>query len=206
VELRLNTRVDKTLVVKEKPYAVILATGAQPAKPDIPGIGEINVITARDLLEGKKQAFGSVLVVGGGCAGAQTAEFAAAKGHAVTIAEAEGDIAADAPLDDRTLLLGRLKGLGVKIMTHTRLLSIDWDAINLQSGNEVFGLAADTVVLCLGSHPNNRLEAELMERVPRVFTVGDAARPRKVTDAALEGAMAALGLSRNAEREPVAAA
>ena len=206
VEVRLNTRVDKKLAVKEKPYAVILATGAEPARPDIPGIGEINVITSRDLLEGKKQAFGSVLVVGGGCAGAQTAEFLAAKGHPVTIAEAEGDIAADAPLDDRTLLLGRLKGLGVKIMTHTRMLSIDLNAINLQSGGEVFGLCADTVVLCLGSHPLNRLETELMELVPHVFTVGDAARPRKVTDATLEGAMAVLGLSRDAKQEPVAAA
>ncbi len=185
---------------------MILATGAEPARPDIPGIGEINVITSRDLLEGNKQAFGSVLVVGGGCAGAQTAEYLAAKGHPVTIVEAEGDIAADAPLDDRTLLLGRLKGLGVKIMTHTRLLSIDLNAINLQSGGEVFGLAADTVVLCLGSHSLNRLEVEIMELGPRVFTVGDAARPRKVTDAALEGALAALGLSHDARKEPVAAA
>jgi 2-enoate reductase len=198
VEVRLNTTVDKKLVLKEKPYAVIVATGAQAMRPDIPGVGEVNVITARDLLEGEVKAFGSVLVIGGGCAGAQTAEFAAAQGHPVTIVEAEGDIAADAPLDDRTLLLGRLKGLGVKIMTHTRLLSIELDAINLQSGGEVFGIAADTVVLCLGSHPVNKLEAELVGSVPHLFTVGDAVRARKVTDATLEGALAALGLSRSA--------
>ena len=197
VDVRLKTRVDKKLVLQEKPYAVIVATGAEPNRPDIPGVGEINVITARDLLEGGKRAFGSVLVVGGGCAGAQTAEFLAVKGHAVTIVEAEGDIAADAPLDDRTLLLGRLKNLGVKIMTHTRLLSIELDAINLQSGGEVFGLAADTVVLCLGSYPVHKLEAEVMERVPHVFTVGDAVKARKVTDATLEAALAALGLVRH---------
>lgn len=195
VEVRLKTRVDRKLVLQEQPYAVIVATGAEPARPDIPGIGEINVIAARDLLEGNKHAFGSVLVVGGGCAGAQTAEFLAVKGHAVTIVEAEGDIAADAPLDDRTLLLGRLKSLGVKIMTHTRLLSIELDAINIQSGGEVFGLAADTVVLCLGSYPVHKLETEIMERVPHVFTVGDAAKVRKVTDATLEAALAVLGLA-----------
>ena len=198
VDVRLKTRVDKKLVLKEQPYAVIVATGAEPNRPDIPGIGEINVITARDLLDGNARAFGSVLVVGGGCAGAQTAEFLAVKGHAVTIVEAEGDIAADAPLDDRTLLLGRLKTLGVKIMTHTRLLSIELDAINLQCGGEIFGIAADTVVLCLGSYPVHKLEAEIMERVPHVFTVGDAVKARKVTDATLEGALAALGLARHA--------
>lgn len=201
VELRTDTRVDKKLVLKEKPYAVIIATGAQPMRPDIPGVGEVNVITARDLLEGQVKAFGSVLVVGGGCAGAQTAEFVAAQGHPVTVVEAEGDVAADAPLDDRNLLLGRLKGLGVKIMTHTRLLSIELDAINLQSGEDVFGIAVDTVVLCLGSYPVNKLEAELVGSVPHLFTVGDAVRARKVTDATLEGALAVLGLSHAATRE-----
>jgi len=206
VEVRLNTRVDRKLVQQETPYAVVLATGADPIRPKIPGIGEVNVITARDLLEGRAKAFGSVLVVGGGCAGAQTAEFLMSQGHAVTIVEAEGDIAADAPLDDRTLLLGRLKTGGVKIMTHTRMLSIELDAVNLQSGEEVFGLTVDTVVLCLGSRSVNRLERELKEMVAHVFTVGDAVRVRKVTDAALEGALAGLGIARDAERDKPAVA
>lgn len=205
VEVRLNTKVDKKLVLQEQPYAVIVATGSQSIRPDIPGVGQVNVFAAHDLLEGRAKAQGSVLVVGGGCAGAQTAEFLAAKGHAVTIAEAEGDIAADAPLDDRNLLLGRLKGLGVQIMTHTRLLSIGLDAINLQSAGDVFGFTADSVVLCLGSRPVNHLEKELLGLVPHLFTVGDAVRARKVTEAVLEGALAGLGLARNASLERPAA-
>ena len=201
VEVRTHTRVDKKLVLKERPYALIVATGAEPVRPNIPGVDQFNVIGAYDLLNGQAKAQGSVLVVGGGCAGAQTAEFLAAQGHPVTIVEAEGDIAADAPLDDRTLLLGRLRALGVKIMTHTRMLSIGLDAINLQSGDEVFGLAADTVVLCLGARPVNHLEKELLGLVPHLFTVGDATRARRVTDAILEGSLAALGLARSAARE-----
>jgi 2,4-dienoyl-CoA reductase-like NADH-dependent reductase (Old Yellow Enzyme family)/thioredoxin reductase len=204
VEVRLGTRVDKKFVKQEQPYGVIVATGAEALRPAIPGIGSLNVLTARDLLEGRARAFGSVLVVGGGCAGAQTAEFLAAGGHAVTLAEAEGDIAADAPLDDRTLLLGRLKSQGVNIMTHTRLISVEQDAINLQSGGEIFGIAADTVVLCLGSRPKHGLEVELMGLVPHIATVGDAVSARRATDAVLEGALAALGLSRAAAREPAA--
>ncbi|HSC46550.1 MAG TPA: NAD(P)/FAD-dependent oxidoreductase [Gammaproteobacteria bacterium] len=201
VEVRLNTKVDKKLVLQEKPYAVIVATGAEAIRPNIPGIADVNVITARDLLEGHAKAFGTALVVGGGCAGAQTAEFLAAEGHPVTIAEAEGDIAADAPLDERNLLLGRLKGLGVNIMTHTRMLSIEEDAVNLQTGEEIFGLSVDTVVLCLGSRPVSKLERELSGIVPHLFTVGDAVRARKVTEATLEGALAGLGLARDAARD-----
>ena len=208
VEVRLNTKVDKSLMLRENPFGVIVATGAEPLRPDIPGVGQFNVCTAYDLLEGRVKAQGSVLVVGGGCAGAQTAEFLAEHGHAVTIAEAEGDIAADAPLDDRTLLLGRLKRLGVQIMTHTRLLSIGLDAINLQSGEDIFGFAADSVVLCLGSRPVNGLEKQLQGLVPNVITVGDALRARRVTDAVLDGALAALALCRAATqaRKPVASA
>jgi 2,4-dienoyl-CoA reductase-like NADH-dependent reductase (Old Yellow Enzyme family)/thioredoxin reductase len=198
VEVRLKTKVDKKLVLQEQPFAVIVATGAKPIRPDIPGIGQFNVITAYDLLAGHAKAEGSVLVVGGGCAGAQTAEFLAAQGHAVTIAEAEGDIAADAPLDDRTLLLGRLKAKGVQILTHTRMLSIGLDAINLQSGEEIFGFTADSVVLCLGSRPANSLEKDLRGLVPNLVTVGDAVHARRVTDAVLDGALAALTVSRAA--------
>lgn len=201
VEIRLNTHVNSKLVAAEKPYAVIVATGATAVRPTIPGIKNVNVIIARDLLEGLSKAYGSVLIAGGGCAGAQTAEYLSMQGHAVTIAEIAGDIAADAPLDDRTLLLGRLKALGVQIMPHTRLLSIEADAVNLQSGTEIFGLTADTIVLCLGARPNNRLEHELRERVPHVFTVGDAVRPRKVTEAVLDGALCGLGLMQDAMHE-----
>ncbi len=206
VEVRLKTRVDKILVLQEQPFAVIVATGAKPVRPEIPGVGQCNVITAYDLLEGHAKAQGSVLVVGGGCAGAQTAEFLAEQGHAVTIAEAEGDIAADAPLDDRTLLLGRLKRLGVQIMTHTRMLSIAEDAINLQCGDEIFGFAADSVVLCLGSRPVNGLEKDIHGLVPNLITVGDAVRARRVTDAVLDGALAALAISRSSSLEPKVAA
>ena len=208
VEVRLKTKVDKKLVLQEKPFGVIVATGAKPIRPDIPGVGQFNVVTAYDLLEGRAKAYGSVLVVGGGCAGGQTAEFLAEQGHAVTIVEAEGDIAADAPLDDRNLLLGRLKRLGVQIMTHTRLLSIAQDAINLQCGDEIFGFAADSVVLCLGSRPVNSLEKDLSGLVPNLITVGDAVHARRVTDAVLDGALAALALSRTAssEQKPVATA
>jgi len=197
VELRFNTRVDRKYVEREQPYALVVATGAVPVRPQIPGINKVNVISARDLLEGGAQAEGRVLVVGGGCSGAQTAEYLALAGHPVTIVEAEGDIAADAPLDDRTLLLGRLRALGVNIMSHTRLLSIGDYPVLQPAGDDVFELSVDTVVLCLGARSVNDLEKESLGLVPHVFTVGDAVRPRKVTEAMIEGALAGLGAARD---------
>ncbi len=206
VEVRLNTRVDRKYIEREKPFALVVATGAQPVRPRIPGVNDIHVVTARDVLEGRSTAYGSVLVAGGGCSGAQTAEFLARAGHAVTLIEAESDIAADAPLDDRTLLLGRLRELKVNILSHTRLLSIENQLVQLAVDGENTQMMFDTVVLCLGARSENRLEREALELVPHVFTVGDAVRPRKVTEAVIEGALAGLGAAKDSSRELAAAA
>ncbi len=53
---------------------------------------------------------------------------------------------------------------------------------------------ADTVVLCLGSFPNDGLVAELSRVVKQVRTVGDAVEARRVTEAVAEGALAALDI------------
>ncbi len=206
VELRLNTRVDRKYVEREKPYALVVATGAQPVRPQIPGVNNINVMTARDLLEGRGTACGSVLVAGGGCSGAQTAEYLARAGHTVILIEAEGDIAADAPLDERTLLLGRLRTLNVNILSHTRLLSIGNSSVQLAVAGETSQMAVDTVVLCLGARPENSLEQEVLGLLPHVFTVGDAVRPRKVTEAVIEGALAGLGVAKDSSRKTPTAA
>ncbi|HVC29275.1 MAG TPA: NAD(P)/FAD-dependent oxidoreductase [Gammaproteobacteria bacterium] len=206
VEVRLNTRVDRKYVEREKPFALVIASGAQPVRPQIPGVNDMYVLTARDVLEGHSTAVGSVLVAGGGCSGAQTAEYLARAGHTVTLIEAEGDIAADAPLDDRTLLIGRLCALKVNILSHTRLISIENQVVHLDVDGETSQMAFDTVVLCLGARSENKLEKDVLGLVPHVFTVGDAVRPRKVTEAVIEGALAGLGVAKDSNREDTALA
>ncbi|HEX2948179.1 MAG TPA: hypothetical protein VHV83_01180, partial [Armatimonadota bacterium] len=51
---------------------------------------------------------------------------------------------------------------------------------------------ADTVVICLGSRSNDGLAEVLRSMVPQVMVVGDAVKPRKVTDAMVDGALAGL--------------
>ena len=64
VEVRLNTRVDRKYVEQEKPYALVIASGAQPVRPQIPGVNDMYVFTARDVLEG--HSYGGRLRAGGG--------------------------------------------------------------------------------------------------------------------------------------------
>lgn len=188
--------VPSTLTGK-KPDAVIIAVGSSPMKPKIPGMGRMHVITSRDLLEGRVKPKGKVVVAGGGCAGAQTAEYLAAKHHDVTIIEAGPSLAGDAPMDDRALLLGRLAKLGVKTMTETKVMSIGPSVVVTEGHRGPNTIMADTVVLCLGSYPNDGILEEVRKKVRHVVRVGDAADPRRVTEAVAEGALAVLHAERN---------
>ncbi|MHB8831375.1 MAG: FAD-dependent oxidoreductase [Patescibacteria group bacterium] len=174
--------------------AVIVAMGSSALRPRIPGAERANVIIARDLYEGKSEAKGKVVVVGGGCMGAQTAEYLAMKNHPVTIVEMGDKVAAEAPLDDGYLLLERLAKLNVNILTKTQVMRILDEKVVVRSEQGQQDLPVETVVMCIGAVPNNGLAQKLRYLLKTVKVVGDAIKPRRVTDAMIEGAMAALEL------------
>jgi NADPH-dependent 2,4-dienoyl-CoA reductase/sulfur reductase-like enzyme len=193
VKVRNNTEFCTHMVKPGQYDAAIVAIGSSATRPNIPGANRPNVIIARDLIKGWSEARGKVAVVGGGCMGMQVAEALARNGHRVTVVELTDAVASDAPLDDRYLLLGRLAKLKVDIKTKTKVLEIGETSVTVQGpdGREEI-LLSDTVVLCLGSVPNDGVVNELAPMVKKVFTVGDAVKPRRVTEAVLEGALAAL--------------
>ena len=95
VQVRMNTRCTAKEVEEGRPDVVIVATGAIPLIPNLPGIHGNNVATALDVLAGRKQTGQTVVIVGGGSTGCETAEFLAQKGKQVTILEMLPRIGAD---------------------------------------------------------------------------------------------------------------
>lgn len=174
--------------------AIITAMGSSTLAPKIPGMENTNVVMARDLFEGGAEAKGNVVVVGGGCMGAQTAELLAVKKHPVTLVEMSENIALESPIDERFLLLKRLEGLKVGVLTQTRVLKITTEGVLVTGPQGKSNLKADTVVICLGSVSNDGLGQKLRYLVKTVKIVGDAQKPRRVTDAIMEGALAVLDL------------
>lgn len=192
VKVHLNTEFAPDMVEPYAYDAAIVAMGSSPTRPNIPGIGRTNVVIARDLVEGWAKAEGTVVVAGGGCMGAQVAEALARGGHPVSIVEATGSIATEAPADDRALLLSRLRDLDVKMFTETKVMNIGSKSVFLEGLYGPQTLPADTVAVCLGAFPNDGVAHELKRRVKTISVVGDAKQPRRVTEAVAEGALAAL--------------
>jgi 2,4-dienoyl-CoA reductase-like NADH-dependent reductase (Old Yellow Enzyme family) len=194
VPVHLGRRFDPAQANLADAYAVVVATGAMPVQPPTPRHATLRMVTGRELLEGKVAHQGRIVVAGGNCHGAQTAEFLADRGHEVTLIEAGPDLAPDAPLDERALLLQRLAHRGVKLLPETRYAGIRGAQVEAITPGGFIQLPADMLVTCLGARAVHGLVPVLRSLCPRVRVVGDASGPRKITEAIAEGAGAVLSL------------
>ncbi len=187
VKVELNTEVNAPFVLKNKPDTVIIATGAKPFAPDIPGIKGNNVVTAIEALTEAVEVGNKVVVIGGGLIGCETAEFLAEKGKEVTILEMLGRIANDVPPASRWVLMQRLRKANIVMETSLRVEEITAKGVNgIREGNPIF-FSADTVVLATGSLPNKELAIQLQNKVLEVHLIGDCVEPRKIKEAIEEG-------------------
>jgi 2-enoate reductase len=170
------------------PDVVFVAAGSTPIIPDIPGAGKGHVMTANDLLLGKKETGESIVIIGGGIIGCETALFLAQEEKKVIIIEILEDIARDMYSVNRMHLLKLLADRGVKILTETRVVEIGEQEITIvDKEDRPSTLKADTVVLALGLKPNSEPYESLVGKVPEVYPIGDCTKARKVINAVWEG-------------------
>jgi len=188
VTVELRKEATPELIQKMKPDVVIVATGATSFIPDIPGVKEMKVVTAVDLLLGKKEAQKSVVVVGGGHIGCETALYLSQKGNKVTVVEILDTVARDMFTSNRMYLLKLLADANVKILTDIIVSEIIDQGITIV---DKYGrrstLSADTVVLAVGLEPDRKLLEALADKVPELYAIGDCAGPRKLLNAIREG-------------------
>jgi 2,4-dienoyl-CoA reductase (NADPH2) len=192
VDIRLNQECTVAAIAKAKPDAVIVATGASPIIPDIPGINGQNVANALEVLDGSKEVGQNVIVVGGGAIGCETAEYLHRKGKRVTILEMTDRIGKDISEWNRWVVIDRLSA-GVRLETNVKLEEIHEKGVKAtRAGKPPEFFEADSVVLAVGMKPVDRIANELKGMVTSLHLVGDCARLGKVRDAIAAGFQAAL--------------
>lgn len=189
VKVELGKEVTPELVAKMKPDVVIVATGAVPIIPDIPGVERAAI--AVDVLLGKIKVGKEVVVAGGGLVGCETALHLAANGEKVTIIEMLGDMAMD--MDsyiNKPATLKELTKNNVKWFTRMKLEEVTEKGVTCIDSNwKRKTISADTVVLALGSKPLNGLVQSLKGKVAEVYAIGDCVEPRKLKQAIYEGSL-----------------
>jgi 2-enoate reductase len=188
VVIELGKEATPSLVKQMNPDVVFLATGATPIIPEIPGIGNEKVVTAVDLLLGKKEAGESVVILGGGFAGSEAALYLANQGKKVAVVEILDTIASTMYSANRWHLLKLLDEANVEIFAHTTASEItDEGMIIKDKDGEEITLKADTIAVAVGLKSQDGPWEALHDSIPEVYPVGDYAEPRLVINAIWEG-------------------
>ena len=188
VKVELEKEVDSALVQDIKPDVVILATGAAPFTPDIPGIDKDHVVQAGDVLEGRAEVGDRVVVIGGELVGSETAEFLAEKGKEVTVTTLLPELALAVHAALREQFLDRLVHKGVTSLTGVKYEEITPKSLVLiTKEGERKTIQADTIVLAAGSTLNKKLFDELKGKVPEIHLAGDCVEPRNIMEAIDDG-------------------
>ncbi len=177
VDMRFNTEATPELIKELAPDVLIMATGAKPIIPNIPGIDGEGVVQANDVLLGNPVLKSSVLIIGGGEVGVETAEYATDYCSKVSIVEMLPALAEKMYLTVRNDLMDRLKKEEVDIHVNTKVLEFIPGGVIAECNGEKITLDGyDHVVLALGS--KSYVPFDPTGLAPEVYTVGDAEKAR----------------------------
>ena len=196
VEVRAGKAATAGDVLAMSPDAVIVATGANPFIPNVPGITRPNIVLAKDVLMGRKEVGNVVVIVGGGMVGCEVAEFLVQNGRKIIVLEMLPRIAGDVTRALRFDLIMRLRKAGVQMENDLEVTRISEYGVwgirkKFHYGpNEDF-YEADTVVIAAGFKAPSGLSEELTGKLS-VYNVGDSNRPGNLKEAIKTGFLAGM--------------
>ncbi len=182
---------------------VIVACGAQPVIPNVPGADGPNVVTAEDVITGKAEVGGSagdagrIVIIGSGLTGLETAEMLLADGHKVAIVEMLDQIGPGifgAILNDE---MSRITPFEPDLYPGHALVSIQAGSANDGQGSTVtveelatgkqFDIEADTVIMAAGIKPRTDVVDLFKANFNNVLVAGDARKGGRIATAIREG-------------------
>jgi 2,4-dienoyl-CoA reductase (NADPH2) len=216
IRVELGRVVDAAVIEAEKPDAVILATGGTSIEPTISGRDRASVVQAWDVLAGRARTGRRVVVIGGGAVGVETALALAEKGTLsgealkfllVHGAEPAGELLSQAVRGSKEVVLvemldkvgtnfgkttrwGMLQDVerfGIRTLTASRALEIMAGGLRIERDGVVEEIAADTVVLAVGTRPFNPLQELLLQKGIPFKVAGDASQVGMAIDAIHQG-------------------
>ena len=178
---------------------MIDATGGVPVVPSsIPGSDRTMVCTPADILSGSVRPENeSILVIGSGLTGLETAEYLLhLPGNNVMVAEMADTIAPGAYPNVRNDVVAPLQLANVIFMLRRKLVSIGKDRVQLQhvDSDEILELPVDRVVISVGIQPSGAYGDTLSSVCEKVYTIGDAAKPARIMEAVADGYRTAMAL------------
>ena len=183
VKVTLNQRVDRALAEKVRPDVLIIAVGAQPVIPAIPGIASDKVVSVAQA-EANPDALGErVVILGGGLVGCETGIHLGMKGKQVTIVEMRDTLAADVNMFHGMALGQELNKYVTAVTGGTGRAVTDEGLVYTDREGQEHLLPADAVLCAVGMRARTGVMEELWNVVDEQYVIGDCVKPAQVTQA-----------------------
>lgn len=194
VEIRTNTEITPEYAEKENPDALIIAVGSSPLVPPIKGLTGENVVLVNNYYLEKEKVGDKVVVFGGGLAGCECAIHLGMEGKEVHIVEMRDELAPDANIRHRPLLLKEIDKYAT-VHTGYKGLEVREDGVLCEdkNGKQVL-VEGDSVICALGQRSRRNVVEALRDSAPYVTVIGDAGKVSTITNAVYEGYHAALDI------------
>lgn len=187
VDVRLGIEATPELVKSFSPDVIIIAIGAKPFTPPIPGREQKHVLGALDVYTRMDQVGQHVVLIGGGSTGCELGLELARHGKQVTIMEAGDMLAQNGNILYRIGLRQTMdKENRLRAETKVKVKSISQDAVIYEKDGKEKHIPADTVIMSTGMRTTPTVIDSFYGIVQDTFIIGDANRPRNVMDATRE--------------------
>jgi pyruvate/2-oxoglutarate dehydrogenase complex dihydrolipoamide dehydrogenase (E3) component len=188
VEVELGKTISPETLAEENPEVVIIGRGLSVPKPSIQGLEGLSPIQAEDILEGKAEVEGNIVILGGTNIGFEVANLLIRKGCHVWVIE-EGHILGNGmePLT-RNVMLRRLAGRGVVLHRHARVTQMEPGLViftDKKSGEQ--RLSFHHIIIATHGEPNEDLIKRLGDGDYDVIPVGPYQQPVQYLQAFKEG-------------------
>ena len=190
VKVYLNKEVTAGTIDEVAPDALVVAIGAKPILPDIPGIDSKHVVSAIDVMRDISKFKGSkAVVIGGGDVGCETACYLSDNGFEVTVVEIQPKILIE---DTNMVMKIHLEDLvnkkGIRVLTETSVTRVIPEGIEILRPDErLWGLDADLVAVAINQEPDKDLIKELCLKAEEFHVIGDCNQVARIKDAVLDG-------------------
>ena len=183
--------------------SIVIATGARPFVPPIPGIEQVEVLTSENIWN-LRQRPERLVVLGGGPIGSELAQTFARLGSRVTQVEQALRLLMREDVDASDLVTARFRIEGIDVLldhTAKRIEVIDGEKVLIaEHANAEVRIAFDALLVAVGRHANLtgfgleelgvttgrtvEVNAYLQTNFPSIYAAGDVAGPYQFTHTA----------------------
>ncbi len=195
IRVHTGVDVDSELIKDMNPDALIIATGARPTIPPIPGINSKSVVIGEDVLMHKSKVGDKIVVAGGGCVGIDIVLQLTEEGKKVILVEKEETFGKDLDVISWAAVEKLFKKLvaegKLEICTKTAIKEIfDDSVVVIDSEGLEKKMEIDTLILALGYTPKREVSNPISNIIAETYIVGDATDARRIRQAIHEGFIA----------------